>query len=161
MVGRMSKVVVVGLGYVGLPLAVRAAEVGFSVMGIDVNPCRVRSLLAGRSYVEDVAQHRVRRPGIRGGLQDHQGTGAKPRREGTSGVLHVREVGGTVGQGRGNGDHGHLEGLGCRVVRRGREAAPVAPRGACAFRGRDRCRGSAAVTRGGDGGGARKGAGGG
>lgn len=59
MVGRMSKVVVVGLGYVGLPLAVRAAEVGFSVMGIDVNPCRVRSLLAGRSYVEDVAEDRL------------------------------------------------------------------------------------------------------
>ncbi|RYY43858.1 MAG: hypothetical protein EON53_13520, partial [Actinomycetales bacterium] len=34
----MSRVVVVGLGYVGLPLALRAAEVGHQVTGIDLDP---------------------------------------------------------------------------------------------------------------------------
>ena len=47
-------VVVVGQGYVGLPLAVRAAEVGHSVVGYDVDAARVKRLAAGESYVEDV-----------------------------------------------------------------------------------------------------------
>jgi UDP-N-acetyl-D-glucosamine dehydrogenase len=51
---RQAKVVVVGQGYVGLPLAMRAAEVGFPVVGYDVSPARVDELRAGRSYVEDV-----------------------------------------------------------------------------------------------------------
>jgi UDP-N-acetyl-D-glucosamine dehydrogenase len=51
---RQAKVVVVGQGYVGLPLAMRAAEVGYSVVGYDISPVRVDELRAGRSYVEDV-----------------------------------------------------------------------------------------------------------
>jgi len=47
-------VVVAGQGYVGLPLAVRAAETGHRVVGYDVNPHRVKQLAAGSSYVEDV-----------------------------------------------------------------------------------------------------------
>src|SRR3984885_1609790 len=50
----MTTVVVVGLGYVGLPLAMRAAEVGHRVVGFDVDEARVKSLEAGESYVEDV-----------------------------------------------------------------------------------------------------------
>ena len=50
----MTTVVVVGLGYVGLPLAMRAAEVGHRVVGYDVDEARVKSLEAGESYVEDV-----------------------------------------------------------------------------------------------------------
>jgi UDP-N-acetyl-D-glucosamine dehydrogenase len=50
----MTAVVVVGLGYVGLPLAMRAAEVGHRVVGYDVDEARVKSLEAGESYVEDV-----------------------------------------------------------------------------------------------------------
>ncbi|GAA4686313.1 nucleotide sugar dehydrogenase [Streptomyces chumphonensis] len=53
-------VVVAGQGYVGLPLAVRAAEVGHRVVGYDVDPQRVQQLAAGRSYVEDVASARLR-----------------------------------------------------------------------------------------------------
>ncbi len=53
-------VVVAGQGYVGLPLAVRAAEVGHRVVGYDVNPRRVQQLAAGESYVEDVASPRLR-----------------------------------------------------------------------------------------------------
>jgi UDP-N-acetyl-D-glucosamine dehydrogenase len=52
---RQAKVVVVGQGYVGLPLALRAAEVAFPVIGYDITPARIEELRAGRSYVEDVA----------------------------------------------------------------------------------------------------------
>jgi UDP-N-acetyl-D-glucosamine dehydrogenase len=48
------RVVVAGQGYVGLPLAVRAAEVGHRVVGYDVDAERVKRLLSGESYVEDV-----------------------------------------------------------------------------------------------------------
>lgn len=50
-----ARVVVIGQGYVGLPLAVRAAEVGFRVVGFDTDPLRVGSLGRGQSYVEDVS----------------------------------------------------------------------------------------------------------
>jgi UDP-N-acetyl-D-glucosamine dehydrogenase len=51
---RQAKVVVVGQGYVGLPLAMRAAEVSYPVVGYDITPARIEELRAGRSYVEDV-----------------------------------------------------------------------------------------------------------
>ncbi len=53
------RVVVVGQGYVGLPLAIRAAEVGHEVIGYDVDVPRVKSLAAGESYVEDVSAERI------------------------------------------------------------------------------------------------------
>ena len=49
-----SKLIVVGQGYVGLPLAMRAVEVGHDVVGYDVDKTRVKRLMAGESYVEDV-----------------------------------------------------------------------------------------------------------
>src|SRR5947207_2247025 len=51
----MSRVVVVGQGYVGLPLAMRAVEIGHDVVGFDVDPYRVKRLADGASYVEDVS----------------------------------------------------------------------------------------------------------
>ncbi|MCU7723693.1 nucleotide sugar dehydrogenase [Actinoplanes sp. KI2] len=48
-------VVVLGLGYVGLPLAQQATRVGMSVLGFDVNPGVVGSLAAGRSHVDDLS----------------------------------------------------------------------------------------------------------
>ena len=50
-----TKVVLVGQGYVGLPLAMRAVEAGYSVVGYDVDESRVKRLAAAESYVEDVA----------------------------------------------------------------------------------------------------------
>ena len=50
---------VVGLGYVGLPLAVEIAESGMSVVGIDVQASKVEAINAGRSYVLDVPGERV------------------------------------------------------------------------------------------------------
>jgi len=54
-----SRVVVVGQGYVGLPLAMRACEVGHDVVGFDVDAERVDHLAAGRSYVGDVPADRL------------------------------------------------------------------------------------------------------
>lgn len=48
------RVVVVGQGYVGLPLALRAAQLGHHVVGLDTNERRVEDLACGRSPVEDV-----------------------------------------------------------------------------------------------------------
>jgi UDP-N-acetyl-D-glucosamine dehydrogenase len=51
----MPFVVVVGQGYVGLPLALRAAEIGHRVVGYDTDEVRTARLAAGDSYVEDVS----------------------------------------------------------------------------------------------------------
>ena len=48
------RVVVVGQGYVGLPLAMRAVEVGHDVVGYEVDDRRVKRLLSAETYVEDV-----------------------------------------------------------------------------------------------------------
>lgn len=52
---RIAKVVVVGQGYVGLPLAMSAVEAGYEVVGFDIDTPRVESLTAGRSYIEDIS----------------------------------------------------------------------------------------------------------
>jgi len=49
-----KKIVVVGQGYVGLPLAVRAVEVGYTVVGYDIDKGRIGRLQNGDSFVEDV-----------------------------------------------------------------------------------------------------------
>jgi UDP-N-acetyl-D-glucosamine dehydrogenase len=49
-----ARVGVVGLGYVGLPLAVEFAEAGFSVAGIDIDARKVADLNRGESYIQDV-----------------------------------------------------------------------------------------------------------
>src|SRR6266540_7555444 len=51
---RQAKVGIVGLGYVGLPLAVEFAKAGFSVTGIDLQESKVARLNLGDSYVGDV-----------------------------------------------------------------------------------------------------------
>ncbi|MFH0881801.1 MAG: nucleotide sugar dehydrogenase [bacterium] len=51
---KRAKVGVVGLGYVGLPMAQLAAESGFHVTGVDVNPDRVQQVNRGESYILDV-----------------------------------------------------------------------------------------------------------
>jgi UDP-N-acetyl-D-glucosamine dehydrogenase len=51
---RRARIGIVGMGYVGLPLAVEFAKAGFSVTGIDTNEEKVRRVNAGDSYVGDV-----------------------------------------------------------------------------------------------------------
>ncbi|MCA6224867.1 MAG: nucleotide sugar dehydrogenase [Phenylobacterium sp.] len=48
---RRAVVGVIGLGYVGLPLALAAVEAGFPVLGFDINPARVEAILAGRRVI--------------------------------------------------------------------------------------------------------------
>src|SRR5712691_6096422 len=51
---RQAKVGIIGLGYVGLPLAVEFAKAGFSVTGIDLSDDKTARVNAGDSYVGDV-----------------------------------------------------------------------------------------------------------
>jgi UDP-N-acetyl-D-glucosamine dehydrogenase len=51
---RTARAGVVGLGYVGLPLAVELARAGFQTVGIDLDPRKVASITAGESYIPDV-----------------------------------------------------------------------------------------------------------
>ncbi len=51
---RTARVGVIGLGYVGLPLAMEFAKAGFSVTGIDIQESKVSQLNRGHSYVQDV-----------------------------------------------------------------------------------------------------------
>ncbi len=56
---RAATVAIVGQGYVGLPVAMRATEIGFKVVGYDIDQRRIDSLRAGTSYVEDVSDEQV------------------------------------------------------------------------------------------------------
>ena len=51
---RTAPVAVIGLGYVGLPLAAAAAGRGFPVTGIDVDPAKIHHIAAGQSYIDAV-----------------------------------------------------------------------------------------------------------
>src|SRR6266700_6164392 len=51
---RRARVGIVGLGYVGLPLAVEFAKAGFSVTGIDISGQKVGHVNAGESYIGDI-----------------------------------------------------------------------------------------------------------
>ena len=55
----MAELIVVGQGYVGLPVAIRACEAGFDVVGIDVDLDRVKRIAAGDSPVEDISDERL------------------------------------------------------------------------------------------------------
>ncbi len=52
---RTALVGIVGMGYVGLPLAVAFAQAGFQVIGVDIDRVKVNSLNQGISYVEDIS----------------------------------------------------------------------------------------------------------
>jgi UDP-N-acetyl-D-glucosamine dehydrogenase len=54
-----DRIVVLGLGYVGLPLALSFVEAGLSVVGLDVNSSRVDELRSGRSPIDDVSDARL------------------------------------------------------------------------------------------------------
>jgi UDP-N-acetyl-D-glucosamine dehydrogenase len=56
---KQAKLGVIGLGYVGLPLAVEFARAGFGVVGYDVDERKVSELMAGRSYIPDVSSEHL------------------------------------------------------------------------------------------------------
>jgi UDP-N-acetyl-D-glucosamine dehydrogenase len=66
---KTARLGVIGLGYVGLPLAVELGQAGFRVAGLDVDPRRIGQLRRGRSYVQDVPSAAVRELVRRGRLE--------------------------------------------------------------------------------------------
>lgn len=57
---------IVGLGYVGLPLALRYAEVGYQVLGIDIDQAKVTAISNGRSYIKHISDNAVITAGQQG-----------------------------------------------------------------------------------------------
>ena len=57
---KSARVVIVGLGYVGLPLAAALAQVGFDVHGVDVSLEKVNLINDGRSYIADVPDSEIK-----------------------------------------------------------------------------------------------------
>ncbi len=55
-----ARVGVIGLGYVGLPLAVEFARKGYRTVGIDLDEGKIRTLRAGRSYIPDIPSEQIR-----------------------------------------------------------------------------------------------------
>lgn len=56
---KESTIAIVGLGYVGLPLALRFAQVGYRVLGIDIDAEKISSLRDGESYIEHISSTAV------------------------------------------------------------------------------------------------------
>lgn len=56
---REAVVTVIGLGYVGLPLAVLFAESGFHVIGIDLDRSKIDAINGGHSYIQDIPSDRI------------------------------------------------------------------------------------------------------
>jgi UDP-N-acetyl-D-glucosamine dehydrogenase len=55
-----EKLAVIGLGYVGLPLALRFAQAGCSVVGLDIDPAKVQKLKQGQSYIKHIHADAIR-----------------------------------------------------------------------------------------------------
>ena len=56
---RSSVIGIIGLGYVGLPLALRYTDAGFRVLGLDIDPLKPQQINAGESYFEHISSVRV------------------------------------------------------------------------------------------------------
>jgi UDP-N-acetyl-D-glucosamine dehydrogenase len=57
---REARLVVVGLGYVGLPLALSFAQAGLRVVGLDLDPRKIDAITRGESYIEDVPSEELK-----------------------------------------------------------------------------------------------------
>ncbi len=56
---RTARIGIIGLGYVGLPLALLFSEEGFPITGFDIDPGKVETLNAGRSYIVRITPHEI------------------------------------------------------------------------------------------------------
>ena len=54
-----AEIAIIGLGYVGLPLAVAFSEAGFQVTGIDVDASKIKNLNEGKSYIKDISSKQL------------------------------------------------------------------------------------------------------
>ncbi len=66
---KTARIGVIGLGYVGLPLALEFAKVGFEVVGFDLDESKVKSIRAGKSYNLDIADDELQAVVKRGTLK--------------------------------------------------------------------------------------------
>jgi UDP-N-acetyl-D-glucosamine dehydrogenase len=58
---QIMKLAIVGLGYVGLPLCLQFARRGVDVVGLDVDPAKVRAINAGKSYIQHIDSAAIRK----------------------------------------------------------------------------------------------------
>ena len=58
---KSAHIAVIGLGYVGLPVAIEFAKNGFSVTGVDYSEKKVNALKSGRSYIKDISSSELSR----------------------------------------------------------------------------------------------------
>ena len=56
---KTAKIGIVGLGYVGLPLMLRYADIGYTVLGFDIDADKVTQLNQGASYIEHIPAHKI------------------------------------------------------------------------------------------------------
>ncbi|HEL3813754.1 TPA: nucleotide sugar dehydrogenase [Stenotrophomonas maltophilia] len=56
---KTATIGIVGLGYVGLPLLLRYSEVGYKVVGFDIDPSKIEMLSSGRSYIEHIGSEDI------------------------------------------------------------------------------------------------------
>lgn len=68
---KSAKAGVIGLGYVGLPLAMTIARAGFKVVGFDIDPGKITAIDAGQSYIEAVSMPCSQEPGKMTALLRH------------------------------------------------------------------------------------------
>lgn len=66
---KLMKIAIVGLGYVGLPLALRFSEKGAHVLGIDVDDSKTAALNSGKSYIKYIGSNRIRKAVADGGFK--------------------------------------------------------------------------------------------
>ena len=94
---RKAKIGIIGLGYVGLPLACLFAEKGFSVTGFDVDAGKAEKLNAGRSYIRHIPGRRIAPLG-QGPARRH-GPGLHPSRLDPRAMAAARRARGDSGAG--------------------------------------------------------------
>ena len=104
-----GRVVIIGQGYVGLPVSKRAVDAGFDVVGFDVDEERVARLCEGRSFIEDVTETDLRQMLATGRFQPtskpDELTGfdfaiisvPTPLRDGTPDLSYIESAGALVG----------------------------------------------------------------
>jgi len=59
LIDRTAVIGIIGLGYVGLPLAIRYAQVGYTVLGFDIDPAKPEKIAAGHTYFKHIPDERV------------------------------------------------------------------------------------------------------
>jgi len=66
---NFSKIAIIGLGYVGMPLSLQFARSGVSVLGMDVDQAKVDSVNAGKSYIKHISSKDIAEQVNKGNLK--------------------------------------------------------------------------------------------